>query len=143
MTVSAKELLAAIPLYTDGQLYRVLHLPPSAAMAAAGVLAQMREPFSALIVDKDEVTLVIAEDLLEEYARRLKEREVSEPYRLITFDGALEPTLIGFIAAISKALADAGVPILPLAAFQRDHILVPAAQFEAAWSALQTLQQRS
>lgn len=112
-------------------------------MAAAGVLAQMREPFSALIVDKDEVTLVIADDLLEEYARRLKESEVSEPYRLITFDGALEPTLIGFIAAISKALADAGVPILPLAAFQRDHILVPAAQFEAAWSALQKLQQRS
>ncbi len=143
MVSSAQELLAKIPLYTDGQVYRVLHLPTSGAMAAAGVIAQSRDPFSALIVDKDEVTLVIAEELLPEFTRRLPEHELSEPYRLITFDSVLEPTLTGFMAAVSKTLADAEVPILPLAAFQRDHVLVPASHFESAWNALQKLQRAS
>ena len=140
MSSSAQKLLSEIPLYTDDQLYRVLHLPPAGAMVAAGIIAQSRQPFSALIVDKDEVTLVIADDLIAEFTQRLPDHEISEPYRLITFDGVLEPTLTGFMAIISKALAAAGVPILPLAAFQRDHLLVPSVHFKVAWQTLQALQ---
>ncbi len=140
MSSSAQKLLSKIPLYTDDQLYRVLHLPLAGVMVAAGIIAQSRQPFAALIVDKDEVTLVIADDLISEFAPRLPDHEISDPYRLITFDGVLELTLTGFMATISSALAAAGVPILPLAAFQRDHLLVPNAHFEVAWQTLQALQ---
>ena len=94
-----------------------------------------------MIVDKDEVTLIIPAEAVEDFAARLLDHRVSDSaYRLISFDLELDPSLTGFMAAIAGALAQAGVPILPLAAFSRDHLLVPADDFEAAWQALKQLQ---
>lgn len=141
MSQTVEQALQAAQLYTDAIDYRLLHLPPNAMMAAAGVLAEIGEPFAALIVDKDEVTLVIPADAVEVFARRLRDHRLSDTtYRLITFDLELEPTLTGFMARIAAALATAQIPILPFAAFSRDHLLVPSAQFETAWTALKTLQ---
>lgn len=140
MTQTVEQVLKDATLYTDGQLYLVVKLPPAAITAAAGIFAEIGEPFGAVIADKDEVTLTLPADALPDFAKRLPGHVASaEPYRLITFDLELEPTLTGFMAAVSAALAAAGVSILPLAAFSRDHILVPAAQFEAALAALQKL----
>lgn len=137
-----QQALERAKLYTDEIEYSLVHLPPNGILAAAGVLAQIGEPFSALIVDKDEVTLVIPADLVAEFSGRLRDHHLGTfPYRLITFDAELEPTLTGFIARVADVLARAGVPILPLAAFSRDHVLVPADKFAVAWDALQKLQQ--
>jgi hypothetical protein len=141
MPQTVEQALQAAQLYTDEIEYRLVHLPPRAIMVAAGVIAEIGEPFAALLVDKDEVTLVIPADAVEVYERRLREHRLSDTtYRLITFDLELEPTLTGFMARIAAALAAAQIPILPFAAFSRDHLLVPTAQFEAAWAALKTLQ---
>lgn len=141
MPQTVEQALQAAQLYTDEIEYRLLHLPSRAIMAAAGVIAEIGEPFAALLVDKDEVTLVIPADAVEVYERRLREHRLSDTtYRLITFDLELEPTLTGFMARIAAALAAIQVPILPFAAFSRDHLLVPATQFEAAWATLKTLQ---
>lgn len=141
MPQTVEQALQAAQLYTDEIEYRLVHLPSRAIMAAAGVIAEIGEPFAALLVDKDEVTLVIPAEAVEVYERRLREHRLSDAtYRLITFDLELEPTLIGFMALIAAALAAAQVPILPFAAFSRDHLLVPATQFEAAWATLKTLQ---
>jgi hypothetical protein len=141
MAQTVEQALQQAKLYTDNTLYSLIHLPPNGIMAAAGVLAQVGEPFTALIADKDEVTLVIPAELVEDFATRLREKRVGESdYRLITFDLELEPTLTGFMARVAAALADAGVPILPFAAFSRDHLLVPADKFDAAWGALKRLQ---
>ncbi len=127
-------------LYTDDVLYRLIHLPTNEIMAGASVLAEIGEPFAALICDKDEVTLIIPADTVADFERRLRDQRVSESaYRLISFDLELEPTLTGFMARVSAALAAAQVPILPLSAFSRDHVLVPADQFAAAWDALEKL----
>lgn len=141
MPQTVEQALQAAQLYTDEIEYRLVHLPPRAIMVAAGVIAEIGEPFAALLVDKDEVTLVIPADAVEVYERRLREHRLSDTtYRLITFDLELEPTLTGFMARIAAALAAAQIPILPFAAFSRDHLLVPTAQFEAAWATLKTLQ---
>ena len=141
MAQTVQQALARATLYSDERLYKIVRLPANAALAAAGVLAEANEPFSALIVDKDEVTLVIAADMLTDYAHRLAGHTAgADDYRLITFDIELEPTLVGFMARISDALAEAQVTILPFAAFSRDHLLVPDAQFERAMSALRKLQ---
>ena len=58
-------------LVTDEQTYCMVHLPRQAIVAAAAVIASEAEPFSALIADKDEVTLILAEDAFAEYAARL------------------------------------------------------------------------
>lgn len=140
MTTAAQSLKSAT-LYTDDVLYRVIRLPAPAIWAGASVLAEISEAFSAMIADKDEVTLVLPAGKWDMVKSRLPEHTtMTDSYRLITFDLPLEPDLIGFMALVSQILAQAHVSILPLAAFHRDHILVTHAQFEQAWDALRTAQ---
>lgn len=143
MAQTVEAALKSATLYSDDILYVMVSLPPSAITAAAGVMAEISEPFTALIADKDELTLVLTEAEVQEFSRRLPGARLSEArYRLITFDVELEPTLIGFIARISSVLEGAGIPIMPFASFARDHILVPAQQYELAREVLQTLKQK-
>ena len=140
MGQSVEQILAVVTLYSDQQNYVIVQLPTGAIMAAAGIIAEIGEPFCSLIVDKDEVSLVIPADSWEDFSKRLPNHKTADkPYRLITFDTALEMTLVGFMARVSQALANANVSILPLAAFSRDHILVPTDQFDIALAALERL----
>src|SRR5579871_3245733 len=137
MAQTVEQALQQANLYTDNVLYSLVHLPPNGIMAAAGVLAEIGEPFATLIVDKDEVTLIIPAEAVADFAKRLRDHRVAESlYRLITFDLELEPMLTGFMARVSAALASANVPILAIGAFSRDHLLVPADRFDAAWDTL-------
>ena len=131
------DLFKKMDLYTDDTDYILLKFPPTGITVAAGILAQIGDPFGTVIVDKDEVTLVIPLDVLDDFAKRLHDVERSpDVYRLITFDIVLDFSVVGFMAGISHALADANISILPLAAFSRDHLLVKKADFDKAWGIL-------
>ncbi len=128
-------------LYSDGVDYAVIKLPAGAITVAAGIVAEIGEAFCTLIVDKDEVSLIIPAEAVEDFAGRLKGHTIApNSYRLITFDLELGFNLFGFMAVVSQTLADAEVSILPIAAFSRDHLLVPTQQFDIAMQALQKLQ---
>jgi hypothetical protein len=127
-------------LYTDGIEYRLVHLPPTDLPAAGALLAEIGSPFCALIADKDEITLLLAQPIWERVAARFPDHRVAAPYRLITFDLPLDFELVGFMALVSAILAEARVSILAISAFERDHIFVPAASFQTAWDALKTAQ---
>lgn len=140
MPRTVKQILAEARFYTDDEPYLLLKLPPAAITVAAGILAEISDPFTVLIADKDEVTLVVPHEAVEEFTPRLRDHTVSaSTYRLITIDVVLEADTIGFMAAISTALAAAGVPIFPFAAFSRDHLLVPADQFDTALVTLEAM----
>lgn len=51
-------------------------------------------------------------------------------------EGPLEFSLVGILAGIARALADAGLPIFALSTFDTDYILVKREQVQAAWEAL-------
>lgn len=141
MPQTAAAALKQAILYTDGQDYILAKLPPKAITAAAGVVAQVGEPFCALIVDKDEVSVVLPEEAWDDFHQRMPGHVLSTyHYRLLTLDIELEPDVIGFMARISAALAGAGVSILPLAAYSRDHLMIRAEQLDLAVATLQTLQ---
>lgn len=141
MPQTVKQALADAQLYSDDISYRFVTLPPNAITVAAGIVAEASVPFCALLVDKDEVTLMLPDDVCEAFPNRLKYGTISETlYRLITFDVVLEPTLIGFMAHVTKALAEANISVMPFAAYSRDHIFVAEADFDKAMSTLQTLQ---
>jgi hypothetical protein len=106
------------------------------------LLAEFGQPFCALIADKDEVSLLVSQTVWGHVAERFPDHRVSDAYRLITFDLPLNFELVGFMALISGILASAGVSILALSAFERDHIFVPASQFRTAWAALKRAQSR-
>lgn len=137
--MTIQEIIQSANLYSDNQLYTIVKLPASAITVAAGIIAEIGEPFCGLVVDKDEVTLIIPQEALEDFAPRIPGYQAVESvYRLITFDVILDFSVVGFIAAISSALAQSGISLLPLAAYSRDHILVPASDFDRA---VQTIEQ--
>ncbi len=141
MNQTAEQALASSGFESDGQDYCLLRLPANAITAATGVVAQVAEPFCALVVDRHEVSLILPWEALDDFQARLPDVEVAtEVCRLITVNVVMEPELTGLIARISAALASAGVPILPFASFSRDHFLVPAAQVDDALAALRQLQ---
>lgn len=140
MPQTIQSTLSEASFYSDEQSYVFIKLPAQAITIAAGIVAETGIPFCALLVDKDEVSLMIPEDAYEEFQKRLKHGTISETrYRLITIDVELEATLIGFMAIISQALAIAGITIMPFAAYSRDHLFVPSAQFQSAIQALEAL----
>lgn len=141
MTQTLEQALASTGIISDGHDYRLLRLPSGAITLAAGIMAESGIPFCSAIADIDEMSLLLREDVVEEFAKRLRSAQISEQvYRQITFETQLQPTLVGFIAKISQALAEAGIPILAYAAYSRDHIFVPSEQFDAATQALAALQ---
>ena len=140
MPQTVESVLQSAAFYSDNQAYLFVQLPTAAMTAAAGVVAEIGEPFAAFLVDKDEVSLMIPADAWADFFHRLPGAQVNlTSYRLLTIDLPLEPTLIGLIARISQALADAQISILPFAAFSRDHLFVAEADFERARAALYAL----
>jgi hypothetical protein len=141
MSQTIKQALSDATLFSDDLVYRFVKLPANAITMAAGIVAEAGNPFCALIVDKDEVTLMLPSQACEEFQNRLKYATISDiQYRLITFDVILEPTLIGFMAHITKALGESNISVMPYAAFSRDHIFVAEADFDKALSTLNSLQ---
>jgi hypothetical protein len=57
-------------------------------------------------------------------------------WRILEVAGPLDLALTGVVASLAAPLADAGVPIFPIATYDTDWILVPGAQLAAAIAAL-------
>jgi len=72
------------------------------------------------IIDKNETTVIIEqskynnEDVV----------EIEKDWKIITFDMVLPFWLVGFLAKISKVLADEKIPIFAISAYHTDHVLV-------------------
>jgi len=60
------------------------------------------------------------------------------PLRLIVFD-PVEPDVVGFIAAVSRALALKGIPILAYSDYKRDYLLVPEESVRKTIEALEEI----
>ena len=141
MAQTIQQALSNATLYSDEIIYRFVKLPSNAITVASGIIAEAGSPFCAMIVDKDEVTLMLPEEVCDSFPSRLKFATISDiQYRLITFDVILEPTLIGFMAHITKALGESNISVMPYAAFSRDHIFIAETDFDKALSTLKSLQ---
>ena len=117
MIQTVDDVLRSVNLYSDGRLYRLLKLPPGAITLAAGIVAEIGQPYCALIVDRDEVTLLMPDEARADFRARLRQAEASEQaYRLITLDLSLAPELVGLIARLAATLAAVEIPILAFAA---------------------------
>ncbi len=80
----------------------------------------------AVIVDKNETTVIIQEECV----KSGDALEIERGWRIMTFDMVLPFGLVGFMARISTALADAEVGIFVISAFSTDHILVKEEDLE-------------
>ncbi len=123
-------------IYTDDQEYAIIDLPLS-SLERAGALLEVLQPFAALVVDKDELTVVVPTESWEVLGEQFPEAAAETGYRLITLDLPLELGLVGYIAMLTDVVARAGVSLLVFSAYQRDHLLVPDTDFQRAIEALE------
>jgi uncharacterized protein len=63
--------------------------------------------------------------------------------RVIVLEGQLDDDLVGFMAAVTTALAERGVWLLAIGAATRDHLLVADDQLARALDALEALAGRN
>jgi hypothetical protein len=94
-----------------------------------------------LTVEPEVVTLIVEESDWRSISPAFPRARIERPYRLISFEADLPPDLVGFMALVSTALAEAGVPILALCGFTRDHFLVREADLARAEAAIAALQE--
>ncbi len=84
---------------------------------------RMTAPFM-IFRDKWEVTMLIDEIDFKTIRHAIREAKIEGNFRLLSFDIELDFDTVGFLAYISKILADANVSIVALSAFSRDHLLI-------------------
>jgi hypothetical protein len=128
--------LSQTRLYTDEREYVSLSVSLDDSYEGMALVTEASGPFLAAVVDKDELTLVLPMEVWETLRENLPGVQETPGYRLITFDLPLELGLIGYLAILTNVLAEAGVSLLAFSAYQRDHLLVPEADFDRAWTAL-------
>jgi hypothetical protein len=65
--------------------------------------------------------------------------EIERDWKIITFDMTLPFNLVGFLAEISKALADENISVFVISAYSTDHILVKEKELPKAIDKLEKL----
>ncbi len=84
---------------------------------------RMSAPFM-IFLDKWEVTLLLDEIDFSTIRHAIREAKTEGNFRLLSFDIELDFKVVGFLAEISRILAEANISIVALSAFSRDHILI-------------------
>lgn len=106
-----------------------------ALLADNSLSPRMSAPFM-IFMDRHEVTLILDEIDLANMRRGLQGAKIENGYRMLTFDIVLDLSVVGFMAEISRILAEAGVAILPLSAYSRDSLLIRQDDLAAALRSL-------
>ncbi len=87
------------------------------------------------IVDKNETTVIIEQSKV----RDKDIIEIEKGWKIITFDTILPFGLVGFLARVSRALAEEKIPIFAVSAYSTDHILVKQEDLPGALKKLESL----
>jgi uncharacterized protein len=90
----------------------------------------LRSPFFAATRTDEELSLVLPDSV------KIKSDRSDPGWACFKVQGPLEFGLVGVLAGISSALAEAGVPIFALSTFDTDYILVKREQVRVAREAL-------
>jgi uncharacterized protein len=117
----------------------VAGLEPRERLLALRLLPGVTGPFWQLFVEPDMITLVLAEAEWRAISHAFPHARVERHFRAISFEMDLPDSLVGFMAAISGALAGANVPLLAICGYAKDHLLVREEYLDAALGAIEAL----
>jgi len=101
-------------------------------------VVKSKKPMSnafAVIKDKNETTVVIDQSKVSDKDAI----EIERDWKVLTFDMTLPFSLVGFLAEISKALADENISVFVISAYSTDHILVKEKELPKAIDKLEKL----
>lgn len=84
---------------------------------------RMTAPFM-IFKEKYETTLMLDDIDFKTIRHAIRDAKTEGDFRLLTFDIELDFSVVGFLAGVSGILAEAGISIIALSAFSRDHLLI-------------------
>jgi len=116
-------------------LVSVAHADFTRLMQNPEISPRMTAPFM-ILKDAFEVTMLLDETDYGTMRHALRDAKVERGYRMLTFDIELGLGVVGFLAEVARILAAAGVPILAISAFSRDHVMVRQQDLANALKAL-------
>jgi hypothetical protein len=125
----------SISLYLPETRFAVASIPLEHYGEVVARLGEV-EDFISLTRDKAEITLIVAEEAWREMAPHFPDAVAQEGRRLIRFDTVLDFSVVGFIAEISGALAEADISILSISTYRTDAVLVHESRFDDAVNAI-------
>ncbi len=113
--------------------------PPRYGVAALATFPPLPDPDAGsppvmVVQEAGEITLVAPEEVLSALGSKVLRR--SQGWRALTLDGVFPPEAVGVLAALTRALAEARVPVMAFSSFRADHLLVPEGHLGRALAAL-------
>jgi hypothetical protein len=105
----------------------------AAALPASG------DEFAALVVERDEVSLTVSDATWRRVREIAPARRVAGPFAVLTLSLDLDLGVCGYLAPAASRLGDAGIAVVPQAAFLKDHILVHESDADRAVAVLESL----
>ena len=122
----ASEILKSARVEVSPETYAILSLSDSewtTLLKNPELSPRMETPFM-IFKDKWEVTLVLDDIDFGLLQDSVQSANIERGFRLVSFDADLDFDVVGFMARIAAVMADAGISILPISSFARDHLLV-------------------
>lgn len=121
-----EEFLARAKVVVASETYNVISLPSEKwikLLESPELSPRMTSPFM-IFKDKWEVTLVLDSEDFETIRYAIRDAKVERNFRLLSFDVELPFDVVGFMAKVAGIFAEAGISILPISSFSRDHVLI-------------------
>ena len=87
------------------------------------------------IIDHNDITVIMDQTKVDEE----DVIEIQKGWKLLTFEMVLPFELVGFLATVSNAFAEEGIPIFAVSAYSTDHIFVKEEDLPKAKEKLRTL----
>lgn len=138
MRVSAAELLRSAKVEVSPETFALVGMSREHLLRLLGensMSPRMSAPFM-ILMDSHEVTLILDKIDLANMRPGLGSSKIENGYRMLTLNVVLDLSVVGFMAEVSRILAEAGVAILPLSAYSRDSLLIKQADLATALKAL-------
>lgn len=86
--------------------------------------------------DPYEVTLLLNRGDFERIGHAIDNSKVERNFRLLTFTTELDFSVVGFMAEVTRILAEANISICAFSSFSRDHLLIRQDDLARALTAL-------
>ncbi len=124
LPANLKKLFARTKLVVLPEDYLLVRLPVDARPIPGEWYRPATTRFGAFIREPKEITLIVTRRKWLRMQNVFKQYKVSGPMKVITFDIKLSLVVYGYLAALSRVIADDKISLVPISSFHRDHILV-------------------
>lgn len=138
MNISGKELLKGSKIEVAPETFYLVSLQESdwrKLLENPELSPRMTAPFM-IFRDKREITMLLDETDFTTIKVAIRDAKTEGNFRLLTFDVELDFAVVGFMAEITRILAEAEISVLAISAFSRDHLLIKQADLSRALKAL-------